>query len=224
MTEFFNYKDFAFNSSWKVSLLPYRDSFILFVDDIYQHPERVYEYLSSCPIRSHKPTGRGVNGIDFYDGQQYLDNRWDPCRKDLFQRICDIYNIKLDDSHPNPPLSVYNTFSLVKDYPGDGKFFHPHIDDNLNILIYLNPEADGKYGTTLYTPVCQEAVDDLNYVSSNDTEHTQPWKDSSWYHEDMCIINKFNGLVAFPGHWPHGQTITDNFYKNKIRCTEVTFF
>ena len=210
---YFDYNDFAFNSSWQVTMIGYKNVPLVFVDNVYKNPHRVYEYLKSSPIRSCKP-GKHQNGKGFYDGQLYVENRWDPCRENLFSRICEIYNIEF----PGTPISTYNQFRLVDDYPGQDLFWSPHVDNNLNLLIYLNPDADGKQGTSIYS-----ATEKGNRVLDSDTEHSIPWKDSSWYTEELCIINKFNSLVAFPGQFPHGQTITDNFYKRQTRFTEVAF-
>jgi len=212
MINYFSYEDFSFNSSWKASMMVYKDAPIIFVDDVYKHPLRVYEYLKSSPIRSCKPGNS--NGKSFCDGQLYVENRWDLCRENLFSKISEIYNIEF----PGSPVSTYNQFRLIDDYPGNELFWSPHVDNNLNLLIYLNPDGDGKYGTSIY-----EATEKGKSVIQSDTEHTIPWKDSSWYKEELCIINKFNSLVAFPGQWPHGQTIVDNFYKDRTRFTEVAF-
>ena len=38
--KFFGQEDFLMNDEWKVSILPLFDSHIIFVDDIYKHPEK----------------------------------------------------------------------------------------------------------------------------------------------------------------------------------------
>ena len=41
-----------------------------------------------------------------------------------------------------------------------------------------------------------------------DTEHSNPWRTEKHFKEDLCILDRFNCGVAFPGDWFH-----DNFFK-----------
>lgn len=216
---FYKHADFAFNSQWKVTIQPYRDSHILFIDDVYQHPDRVYEYLKDIPIKAHKWQKGSSNGVDYYDGQMHCDNRWDPCRSKLYQKILEFYRIEEDEDCRIDTISVINQFRLVKDCPGPDQFWSPHIDNRLNVLLYLNPQPDTDPGTSIYWPY-QKGENILD----KDTEHLTPWKDSSYFRHELCIFGKYNSIVCFPGQWPHGQTIIDNRYKEKTRLTEVVFF
>tara|TARA_B100001250_G_scaffold102671_1_gene86488 strand:- start:145 stop:807 length:663 start_codon:yes stop_codon:yes gene_type:complete len=220
MKDFFSYEDFLMNDKWEVTIQPWNGSHILFAENIYQHPQRVWEYLSQIPIFSLKPPGKDrLNGRDFVDGQHHCDFRFDPSRSVLFNHIIKFYGLKPNETFGTNPVCVFNQFKLLEDCPGKPYFWSPHVDNTVNVLFYLNPDENYTPGTSLYsaTPKGKEVLD-------SDTEHVIPWKDSSWFEERLCILSRFNTMVAFPGQWPHGQTIIDNRYKEKTRFTEVTFF
>jgi hypothetical protein len=215
---FFSNKDFEFNSSWNIVSVPWKDSEILFIDDIYKSPEKVYQYLDSIKsIRTHKSSKGSLNGVDFMDGQTLIDNRWDQHRNYLLSTIADHYKTEVDLQ--TVPHTI-NQFRLINDIPGDGYHWHPHCDGQLNFIIFLNKNHHMKAGTSLYTPGNTKAK---SYFMKTDTEHTTPWKTSKQFHEELCILDRFNCGVVFPGQWFHGQTIVDNFFKHTTRFTEVTF-
>ena len=216
--KFFSSADFEMNSSWAVTKVPWKDSFILFIDNIYKYPDRVYDYLISVDaIRTFKFTKNSLNGIDFMDGQTQLDNRWDLNRAHLLQLIADQYEVEVDtNSVPN----TINQFRLIKDYPGFGNYWHPHVDGQINFITFLNKYHHLKSGTSLFTAKNTKAK---SYLKIKDHEHSKPWKTDKYYQEDLCILDSYNCGVAFPGNWFHGQTITDNFFKSQTRFTEVTF-
>tara|TARA_S200002703_G_C3746900_1_gene229806 strand:- start:74 stop:730 length:657 start_codon:yes stop_codon:yes gene_type:complete len=216
--KFFNNIDFEMNNQWGVVRLPWRDSFILFIDNVYKYPDRVYDYLTSIQcIRTHKSCLGSKNGIDFQDGQMSIDNRWDLNRKHLLELIANEYNIEIDtQTLPN----TINQFRLISDFPGDGNYWHPHVDGQINFITFLNKTHNMKAGTSLYVPQNTKAK---SFLMKKDTEHSNPWRTEKHFKEDLCILDRFNCGVAFPGDWFHGQTITDNFFKDSTRLTEVTF-
>tara|TARA_B100000927_G_scaffold290595_1_gene289876 strand:+ start:8938 stop:9606 length:669 start_codon:yes stop_codon:yes gene_type:complete len=219
---FYSIEDFEFNTSWGVAIIPYRGDLILHIDEIYKKPHKVYEYLKECPIRAHKlteadPTSK--NGKLFYDGQHLVDNRCITSRTYLYDKILEFYCKEKDENYP--PVSKFNQFRLVEDYPGDDVFFTPHVDGGLlNCLTYMNPSVGSDAGTMFYLP----ASDEVEEMLENETEHANPWKDSSMFTPDLAILSKFNSMVVFPGHIPHGQIINDNRFKEQTRFTEVAFF
>jgi len=214
---FFSNKDFQLNESWNIVNVPWKDSEILFIDDIYKYPEKIYQYLNSVnSIVTHKSCKGSLNGIDFMDGQMLLDNRWDLHRKYLLESIANNYNLEVD---PQTAPHTINQFRLINDVPKE-RHWHPHTDGQLNFIIFLNPTHHMKSGTSLYTPCNTKAK---SYSSKRDTEHTSPWKTHKQFKEDLCILDRFNCGVVFPGKWFHGQTIVDDFFKQTTRFTEVTF-
>ncbi len=219
MTKFFKASDFEFNTNWAINVEPWKDSKIMFVDDVYKYPDKVYSYLSSIQaIRTHKSIRGSKNGIDFMDGQMAIDNRWDQNRKFLIEMLADAYGVPDIDPHAVP--NTTNTFRLISDYPGAGNYWHPHVDGQLNFMIYMNPSHHMKAGTTLYNAANTKAK---AFLKNKDTEHSNPWRTDKQFTEELCILDRFNQGVVFPGQWFHGQTITDNFFKTTTRFTEVTF-
>ena len=221
ITKFFDQKDFLMNDEWKVTILPLFNSHVIFVDDIYKHPERVHEWLDEAPIVSLKPpTKDGINGKEFMDGQKYGDFRFDPTRTILFKHICDFFKIPASTPpYGTNPISVFNQFRLIDPFDHEPYCWSPHVDNKLNVCIYLNPDENYTPGTSFY-----DATELGEEMLHENTEHVLPWKDEKYFVEKLCILSKFNSLVAFPGHWPHGQTIIDNRWQHKTRFTEVTFF
>ena len=219
---FYSIEDFEYNSSWGVAIIPYRGSLILHIDEVYKKPLKVYEYLKECPIRAHRlceADPKSLNGKMFYDGQHILDNRTITTRSHLFEKIIEFFAKEKDENFP--PLSRFNQFKLIEDYPGNGGFYTPHVDGGmLNCLTYLNPNCGSDAGTMLYLP----ANDDAEEILESQSEHEQPWKDDSLFVEDLAIISKFNSMVVFDGSIPHGQIINDNRFKEQTRFTEVAFF
>ena len=216
--DFYTDIDFEFNSHWEVTIQPYNNSYILFIDNIYKNPLKLFDYLQKVPIVSHKPhTKNSLIGQTFIDGQHTLHPDLycnDKHRRLLIAKICDFYN--LDLSKIIPQIHI-NQFRLLKDYPGHEFNWTCHTDCQLNVLIFLNPQENMTAGTSFYKAKQEDSLKQLNH------EHEQPWINDSLFKEQLCILSKFNSLVAFPGQWPHGQKIIDNRYKEKTRFTEVTF-
>jgi hypothetical protein len=216
--KFFTREDFEYNESWTITEVPFRDSKIMFVDNIYKHPMRVYEYLTSIGcIYAHKSSKNSRNGIDFMDGQMSLDNRWDLNRKYLLENIAKSYGIEVDH---NQYSNTINQFKMILDFPGEGNFWHPHTDGKLNFITYMNPTHNMRSGTTIYKAISTKSK---VFFMNIDTEHSTPWRTQKEFCEELCILDRFNCSVVFPGHWFHGQTIVDNFFKDTTRYTEVCF-
>ena len=153
------------------------------------------------------------------DGQKYADFRYDTTRSVLFKHITDFYKIDPPEPYGTNPISVFNQFRLIDPFNHEPYCWSPHVDNKLNVCIYLNPDEDYTPGTSFY-----DATPEGYEMLHKDTEHVLPWKDEKYFVEKLCILSKFNSLVAFPGDWPHGQTIIDNRWQFKTRFTEVTFF
>ena len=76
-----------------------------------------------------------------------VDNRWDLNRKHLLELMANEYNIEIDtQTLPN----TINQFRLISDFPGDGNYWHPHIDGQINFITFLNKTHNMK--TSLYVP------------------------------------------------------------------------
>ena len=63
---FYKHADFAFNSQWKVTVQPYRDSYILYIDDVYQRRQGVF-ISKRYSIKAHKWQKNSSNGVDYWE-------------------------------------------------------------------------------------------------------------------------------------------------------------
>ena len=137
-------------------------------------------------------------------------------RKFLISKLYEIYDKPYQDDVRN----TFNQFRLIKDFPGSDNNWWPHTDGEINFITFLNKTHNLKAGTSLYKAKSTKAN---TFLGKIDFEHTKPWKTSKQFEEELCILDRFNCGVAFPGQWFHGQTIVDNFFKDTTRFTEVTF-
>jgi hypothetical protein len=217
---FFYQEDFALNTRWNVTIQKYKKFKILFIDNVYKHPLKVYDFLKKAPIMSHKPTKKGsLNGKDFLDGQYILHPQCylDKGRKKLASKICEFFKL------PPPKSNLdtrFNQFQLIKDYPGLDYYYNVHVDDcSLNVLTYLNPDENMTSGTSIYEQTGLMENGDFDF----EDEHSNAWIHKRYFNEQLCLLSNFNTAVVFPGFLPHSQKLIDNRFKSKSRFTEVTF-
>jgi hypothetical protein len=208
--KFFENKDFHYNESFKVQRIPFLDSSILFVRNVYKRPDRVSEYLHSLgAVKSHKNVGETRNGVDFVDGQHVLHVGEDPYRHELEASIAAFYGTR----PVHRTNLVFNQFRLLRDPPA-GRHWWPHTDNKVNILTFLNEDHRGP-GTAIYRRVGPTAEDQ--------NEHLHPWRGEEEFEPLYTLLDQFNCLVAFPGHWHHGMSIVGNKFAAKPRFTEICF-
>jgi|GEM_PF-5099739 len=208
--KFFENKDFFYNEAFKVQVVPFLGSQFLFVKNIYKHPDRVSEYLHSLGVvKSHKNCFESKNGSEFLDGQHVLFVGDDPYRHELEATIAQFYRA--------PPVKrshlVFNHFRLLSPAPKN-QFWWPHTDSKVNILTFLNESHRGA-GTAIYRK--------LAAISEDQNEHMHPWRSKEEFEQLYCLLDQFNCLVAFPGHWYHGMSIVDDTFRERSRFTEICF-
>ena len=77
--KFFTGDDFKLNENLEYTTEIINRETVVYIDNLYKYPDRVVEYLDSCPILSHKPQDpiKG-NGVDFYDGRHTITEAYDP--------------------------------------------------------------------------------------------------------------------------------------------------
>ena len=169
--KFYNAKDFEMNPTWDVQIHPWRDSFILHIDNIYKNPDNVYEYLDSIgSIRTHKTCPNSKNGIDFMDGQMLLDNRWDQNRKHLLELIAKQYGVPVDTQNVANTINQFRLILTTQEWVITGILI---LMVKLISLPFLNKDHHMKSGTSLYIPMNTKAK---SYLMSKDTEHSKPWR------------------------------------------------
>lgn len=206
----FENKDFHYADSFRVQKIPFRDSHILFVKDVYQRPDRVVEYLASLGVvKSHKSAEQSRNGLDFLDGQHVVQVGVDPNRNGLEAKIAEFFGA------PYAPRNhlVFNHFRLLTSAPR-GAHWWPHTDSKVNILTFLNPAHKGA-GTAFYQA--------RRPIPPDHQEHQLPWRTEEEYELLFSLFDSFNCLVAFPGHWHHGMSIVDDTFLHQSRFSEICF-
>ena len=208
--KFFENRDFAYNENFKVQRIPFADSSILFVKNVYKYPDRVSDYLHSLnAVKSHKNVPETRNGVDFIDGQHVLHVGADPGRHELEGAIAQYFGAP----RVNRTSLVFNQFRLLTDPPED-RYWWPHTDNKVNILTFLNRDHAGA-GTAIYRRVGPTAADQ--------NEHMHPWRGADEFEPLYTLLDQFNCLVAFPGHWHHGMSIVDRTFADRTRFTEICF-
>lgn len=215
---------FDFNKDCSLSSVYIKtlDSKIYFIDDVFLHPHKVYEYWSQFPIKSHKVCSTNtLNGKTFMDGRAKSELPREDYQNllevNVHRLVKKIYG-KENWDNLRDTRSV-NQFYLLEDMPKK-KVWWPHsdVDSNqnsvINILTYLNPQIKNGPGTSLYVP-------NSNYISIGD-EHSNPWIDENNFKQVLSIFGYFNRMVIFPGSITHGMTAS-NMFKNFVRIVQVQF-
>ena len=213
MMDLFSETDFEVSSDHDIEVSFFWGHPICFVDNFYKYPYRVRDYIDSCPIKSHKiASEKSLNGRAYLDGRlhvNYPNSFIDTHRVNLCERICNVYGVKFN---PVNWIRAYNLFRLIK-RPTE-KYWWPHQDPALNFLIYLNPTNNMGPGTSLFTKTNDRQIGD---------EHVESWLGENDFKEELCILDKFNTLVVFPGQFYHSQRIVGNTFGKSTRVTEILF-
>lgn len=213
---------FKQSADWDISY----DGFALTIDNYYENPEEIYEYLINAdyPLWKYNPERQSKNGIEYNDcriveqfghptrlhhnGQQRL---LDVCRQYWWK-----FDYQWDDRFEVNCFQTKTQFDkTLQHYPHiDSSFDTPDHLSTLNMLVYLDKEEDG--GTAVYegTWITNNEQESLLYPVEND------------FVLERVIPAKFNRCVIFPGNRLHGAYINDyNKYKeDKWRFSQVTFF
>ena len=213
MMDLFSETDFEVSHNLNIEVMSFRGHPVCFVDNFYKYPYRVRDYIDSCPIKSHKiASKKTLNGRAYLDGRlhvNYPNSYTDVNRVTLYERICGIYGVEFN---PINWMRTYNLFRLIKK-PKE-KYWWPHQDPALNFLVYLNPMNDMGPGTSFFTKTNNREIGD---------EHVESWLSEDDFIEDLCVLDKFNTLVVFPGQFYHSQRIVGNTFRESTRVTEILF-
>jgi len=210
------------SDNWDISY----DGFALTIDNFYENPEEIYEYLMTkdYPLWKYSTERNSKNGIEYNDCR-VVDTIGHPTRLyfndiDRIINLCRKYWWKFNyDWAQVFEVNCFQTIdqfdTTLQHYPHiDSKFETPDHLSTLNMLVYLDKEEDG--GTAVYegTWITNNEQESLLYPVEED------------FKLDRVLEHKFNRCVIFPGNKLHGAYINDyNKYKDdKWRFTQVTFF
>jgi len=105
--KFFTEEDFIVNKDLSVEVLNIHGENFIFVDDVFQYPERVRDYVAQAGIKSNRnqkqqlDMGIGdtyLNGTNFYDGKFYVERVSEPTPTEinLYQYMAQVLDVKVD--------------------------------------------------------------------------------------------------------------------------------
>ena len=205
--DFFTSADFELSQNIDYNIEVIDGETIVYLDNIYKNPDRVVEYLDSCPILSHRTYRADVtNGLDFYDGRHTITESYDQSWNNIHGLVGAIMGIN--------PIEWTNrcSFNMTTFNCSSKGHWFPHQDPGLiNGLVYLNKCNNYGAGTSFYKP--------FKYKGKG--EHIDPWCD--YVEESHCILDRFNCGVFFSGDIYHAMRVVGDTFVNKRRYTEVHF-
>jgi hypothetical protein len=210
------------SENWDISY----DGFALTIDNFYEQPDAIYEYLmkKDFPLWKYSTERNSKNSIEYNDCRVVdtighptrlyfndMDRILNVCRKHWWK-----FNYNWSQNFEVNCFQTINQFdTTLQHYPHiDSAFNTPDHLSTLNMLVYLDKEEDG--GTAIY---------EGTWITNNEQESLlYPVEDD--FKIEQVIEHKFNRCVIFPGNRLHGAYINDyNKYKDdKWRFTQVIFF
>ena len=205
--KFFTGDDFKLNENLEYNVEIINRETVVYIDNLYKYPDRVVEYLDSCPILSHKPQDpiKG-NGVDFYDGRHTITEAYDPQWFSIHQQVST--RLGMIGVHWDGSCSFNMT--MLNSSP-KGHWF-PHTDPgSVNCIVYLNRSNNYGPGTSFYKS--------FDYTGGG--EHKDPWCNDAV--ESHCILDRFNCAVFFSGNIYHSMRMVGDTFVNKTRYSEVHF-
>ena len=215
---------FRQSDSWEIEFD--RDTNVIYIDNYYENPEDVYQYIKQrkYPLwKYNEERGDSPNGIEYLDCR-IVDKVGHPTRQGIasYERLCELaaqYGYHRGRYHWEDLFEV-NCFKALDNY--DPKLQHfPHVDGNfgdplhactINFLVYMDKVENG--GTAVYKPA---------WLQNNEqTTLLQPVEEIMDL--DYIIPAKFNRAVLFSGAQMHGAYITDySKYMDDWRYSVVNF-
>ena len=204
-----------------------RDDFVLYIDNFYEEPDLVYDWLQSQPYPYWKYISDNTrNGKDYNDcriaqrmpglgsalERQKLSNVLRLCQENFWKG-----KYHFDFVHE------FNCFQTITNF--DTKLQHyPHIDSSLlddddcttlNMIVYMNKDENG--GTAIY---------DGELIENNEAYNVL-YPVEERFKIERTIPAKYNRCVIFPGNRLHGAYIEDyQLYSqanNTWRYSQVLF-
>jgi len=186
----------------------FQGSMIYTIDNFYQHPEEVENFIQSHPAKLWKewdtPT---YNGVHFEDCRHdFSDERFTTVSSAL-EQIC-------GQPIDHPTQIATNRIKFINYYFNDyfNNYWAPHRDLGYTGIVYFNSS-----GTNLY-----EVIEDDPW---NSPEHLKPWRPKSKYRVIKALEARYNRLVLFNGRqFLHGMSIDDDAFFKDYRFNQAIFF
>jgi hypothetical protein len=189
------------------------DGGVVVIDDFFLNYDKILQFVNNANVEIWKCGEESKNFIDYYDCRPCIRNAFIEDRSfDL--KILDI--IKHFFGYSSKPIYSeieFNYFKHIRNNVSRDLQLHPHVDCDLNLLVYLDEYANG--GTTIY---------DVEGEIEN-TEYFNLMYDVSKLKVKKFIPAKPNRCVIFNGKQYHGGHIDqhDVYYEN-WRINLVRFY
>lgn len=209
---------FELNQNLNINVDYVYDSPILTIDDFYQDPDSIVNFLLSHKSELWKIEEEyqpSHNGIYFEDRKHQIES--EEIREAYFflQKLCGQKIHALDDIDTNMTRFKKHVFNDYQNH-----YWSPHLDMGCTAIVYLN-QGDTESGTNLY-----ESLDPENEPVEEYSEHYYPWRPKEKYKLLKSIKPKYNRMIMFDAErFLHGANICNEDYFGEIyRINQVYFF
>ena len=184
---------------------PYR---YISIDNFYKRPEQICHLLSNSWAPNWKLYLSGSNNFkEYYDCKIPF-----PAQQKTIQSLQAVDLLETDLKHYHCNILYANMFSWIN-IPTPNIQFIPHIEDSLNVLVYMDKINSG--GTALYENYEHNPDNNLDIDIRHDVKELK-------YH---VIPAEFNKCVIFNGRIPHGKFIeTHKKYSKEIWRQTLAYF
>lgn len=209
---------FELNTSSRVKTEYVLGSPVYYIDDFYQNPDEVANYLFNRDVPLWKIDEKpNFNSVHFYDRRLITAD----------DRVGSAYNFLASVCKSRYREKVINTnmIRFVKNDFNDyeHKYWWPHTDSGYNGIVYFNKDEENS-GTNLYDP---KVMDHPNWHKfSKYPEQYLCWTSKNNFDVVKSFKSVYNRAVLFDGSkFPHGMNIAnDRFFGEEYRCNQVFFF
>ena len=202
---------FTINKSSQMEIEYLDNSPIYTMNNFYEYPEKVIEYLSTNPSFLHKDFIKpSFNGKYFEDRRQQIDTDKANHIYDMLSRICGQKPLI-----KNVIMTNIFTFKDIEFNDYKNNYWWPHKDSGFTGIVYFND--DQTTGTNLYKNISD---------NPKGNEHYEPWRSKDKWELIHTLKSGFNKFVMFDGKkFFHGMKIENDIYSDKgYRVNQVFFF
>lgn len=205
---------FKLSDKIKVETETIDNSNLFFIDNFYENPNLVKQFIiSNKPLYHKSDDFFTYNGIYFHDMRHKIECQEVEKVYLYLQTLC---NQRV--SSTKSVITNYFNFLNCKFNNYSDNYWWPHYDKGYTAIVYLN-EDDFECGTNLY--------ENLNKDSEPPKipEHYCPWRKKNNFRLIKTLTPKFNRLVMFDAlKFCHGMNISNNKYEKDFRLNQVLFF
>ena len=189
------------------------DSVVFTVDNFYEDPDEVVEFIMGQETPLHREGERlSQNGVAFEDRRLNTSH----------EGMAEVTQLLMQLSEQDAQFAVEDVsaeryrFLTRDDNPYEDRVWNPTKTPGYVAFVYLN---SGTYaGTNLYAPQTIYPTDGL-------PQHAAPWKSRHLWPILKSITAKYNRMVMFDGNkFVHGMAVNDDRFFDEERVSQIMFF